>query len=146
MPTMIVRDAKTDDAEVVAELIQLLAASEDDVSPITKDYVAAYLDTDGSHALLAEHEHRAVGLLAYTFHTNLFHAATSGAVDMVIVRPEARGAGVGDALVTEALRRFAAAGCAEASVSTGLDNEPAKALYRKHGLTEETLLLEKHFA
>ena len=146
MPTMIVRDAKTDDAEVVAELIQLLAASEDDVSPITVDYVAAYLDTDGCHALLAERDGRAVGLLTYSFHLNLFHAATSGAVDMVIVRPEARGAGVGDALVAEALRRFAAAGCAEASVSTGLDNEPAKALYRKHGLTEEALLLEKHFS
>ena len=142
---MIVRDAKTDDAEVVAELIRLLAASEDDVSPITTDYIATYLDTNGRHALLAERDGSAVGLLTYSFHPNLYHAATSGVVDIVVVRPEARGAGVGDALVAEAMRRFTAAGCAEASVSTGLDNEPAKALYRKHGLTEEALLLERHF-
>jgi len=142
---MIIRDAKTDDAEVVAELIRVLAASEDDVSPVTAEYAAAYLATDGRHALLAERDSRAVGLLTYSFHPGLWHAATSAVVDEVVVRPETRGAGVGDALVAEAMRRFAAAGCAEASVTTGLDNEPAKALYRKHGLTDEALLLERHF-
>ena len=145
MPTTVVRDAQPADAAIVAELVQLLATSENEVSPVTTDYVAAYLDTERYHALLAERDLRAVGLLTYSFHPNLFHAAASGAVDLVIVRPEARGAGVGDALVAEALRRFAAAGCADASVSTGLDNEPAKALYRKHGLTEKALLLERHF-
>jgi ribosomal protein S18 acetylase RimI-like enzyme len=48
--------------------------------------------------------------------------------------------------VTEALRRFEAAGCREAAVSTELGNERAAALYRKHGLVDESLQLEKHFA
>ena len=40
---------------------------------------------------------------------------------------------------------FREAGCAEASVSTGEANDPAQHVYREAGLTETSLLLEKHF-
>jgi ribosomal protein S18 acetylase RimI-like enzyme len=140
-----VRDARAGDEETVADLIRVLAAAEDDTSPVTAAYVSAYLAHENLHALLAEVDGRAVGLLTYSFHPGLFHAGTSAMIDELVVRPEAQGSGVGDALLTEAVRRFEVAGCSEASVSTGMENARAQALYRKHGLSEEALLLEKHF-
>jgi len=140
-----IRDARAGDAEVIAELIRLLAAEWDETSEVTTDYVRAYLDRENVGALLAELDGGVVGLLTYSLYPGLFHAGPWGLLDELIVRPEARRRGVADALVSEAVRRFEAAGCKEVSVSTQLDNEPAKALYRKHGLTEESLFLEKHF-
>jgi len=37
------------------------------------------------------------------------------------------------------------AGCIEVAVSTVFGNDRAAALYRKHGLVDEALQLEKHF-
>ena len=48
-------------------------------------------------------------------------------------------------LTAAALRLFVEAGCAEVSVSTGEANDPAQHVYREAGLTETSLLLEKHF-
>jgi ribosomal protein S18 acetylase RimI-like enzyme len=139
------RDAQPPDAPLVVEMIRMMAALEGDASPLTPDYVADYLSHENLHALLAEIDGRVVGLLTYSFHPGLFHAGTYAMIDELIVRPESQGAGVGDALMTEVMRRIAAAGCSEASVSTGLTNARAQALYRKHGLVDEALLLEKHF-
>ena len=44
-----------------------------------------------------------------------------------------------------ALRVFEEAGCAEASVSTGAENETAQKVYADAGLTEASVLLETHF-
>jgi ribosomal protein S18 acetylase RimI-like enzyme len=140
-----VREAGTGDEAAVAEMIGVLAAMEGDESPVTPAYVAGYLDHAGLHALLAESGGRVVGLLTYSFHPGLFHASISATIDELVVRPESQGAGVGDALMAEVMRRIEAAGCAEASVSTGLGNSRAQALYRKHGLVDEALLLERHF-
>ncbi len=56
-----------------------------------------------------------------------------------------RSRGVGDALPAAALRRFEAAGCKEAAVATVSGNDRAAALYRKHGMVDEALQLDKHF-
>jgi ribosomal protein S18 acetylase RimI-like enzyme len=143
--TVTVRDARTADAGIVAGMIRLLAAEWDETSEVTTAYVEEYLAHVNVGALLAELDGTIAGLATYSLYPGLFHAGPWGLLDELIVRPEARRRGVADALVGEVLRRFEAAGCKEASVSTGMDNEPAKALYRKHGLTDESLLLERHF-
>ena len=57
-----------------------------------------------------------------------------------------RGEGIGRRLRRDgAARLFEDAGCAEASVSTGAENETAQKLYVDAGLTEASVLLEKHF-
>lgn len=73
------------------------------------------------------------------------HAAGSGLIEELIVSGSARGRGAGSALLADLLRRLAAAGCAEVSVSTMPDNEGAKRFYRSHGLVDEAVFLEKHF-
>ena len=56
----------------------------------------------------------------------LFHAADSGLIELLVVTGVRRGEGIGRRLVETALRVFDDAGCAEASVSTGAENETAR--------------------
>ena len=122
-----------------------MAAGEDDVSPIDEHYVRHFLASPVSGALLAEDDGEAVGLLSYALVPGLFHAADSGLIELLVVTGSRRGEGIGRRLVETALRVFEEAGCAEASVSTGAENEAAQKVYRDAGLTESSLLLEKHF-
>jgi ribosomal protein S18 acetylase RimI-like enzyme len=141
-----VRDARPDEAALVAELIHELARIEDVESDVTAQQVRAYRRRADSGILVAELGGRVVGALTWFVRPGLFHGGRWGCIDELIVTAPARGTGVGDALVGEVLRRFGAAGCREATVSTALDNGPATALYRKHGLVDEALQLERHFA
>jgi ribosomal protein S18 acetylase RimI-like enzyme len=140
-----VRDAHPDEAALVAELIHELARLEDVDSDLTAQQVRAYQRRGDSGILVAALDDLLVGALTWFVRPGLFHGGRWGCIDELIVTASARGKGVGDALVGEVLRRFAAQGCREATVSTELDNERAAALYRKHGLVDESLQLEKHF-
>jgi ribosomal-protein-alanine N-acetyltransferase len=141
---MNIREASADDAEAVISLIEELAESAGEMSAITPEHVAAYCSMPGSVILLAEEDERAVGLLSYTMRPGLFHAALSCLIDELIVHKPARGHGVGGALLQAVLARARVARCVEVSVSTMLDNARAIALYRRHGFTDEALLLEQH--
>jgi ribosomal protein S18 acetylase RimI-like enzyme len=123
-----------------------MAAGEDDVSPIDEHYARHFLASPVSGVLLAEEAGEAVGLLSYAMVPGLYHAADSGLIELLIVAAPHRGRGVGRSLVDAALRLFRKAGCAETSVSTGEGNDPAQHVYREAGLTETSLLLEKHFS
>ncbi len=140
-----VREAVAADVAQIVALVQMLARSIGEDSPITPSYVARYLAAPGCHVLLAEEGGAAIGLLCYSLRPNLYHAGLSGLVEELIVDGARRGRGVGDHLLTRALEEIAAAGAKEVSVSTGPDNEGAIRFYRAHGLVDESLLLEKHF-
>jgi ribosomal protein S18 acetylase RimI-like enzyme len=140
-----IRDARTGEATPVAELIHELARIENVTSDITSGDVRAYQERGDSGILVAQLDGRLVGTLTWFVRPGLFHGGSWGCIDELIVTATAQGKGVGDALVSEALRRFEALGCREAAVSTELDNDRAAALYRKHGLVDESRQLEKHF-
>jgi ribosomal protein S18 acetylase RimI-like enzyme len=140
-----VRDARPDEAALVAGLIHELARVENVDSDVTAHQVRTYQRRSDSGILVAAFDDRLVGALTWFVRPGLFHGGRWGCIDELIVTAPARGKGVGDALVAEVVRRFAAAGCREATVSTELDNERAAALYRKHGLVDESLQLERHF-
>ncbi len=140
-----VREAVSGDEAVTTELVHELARSAGEHAAATPELVVQYLAFPLSGALLAEFEGQVVGLLTWFVRPGLFHGGRWGYIDELIVREQARGRGVADALMTAAMARFAEAGCLEVSVSTMPDNEPAKSLYRKHGLVDEALFLERHF-
>jgi ribosomal protein S18 acetylase RimI-like enzyme len=129
----------------VVELVDELAREEGETSAATEALVGQYLAFPSSGALLAEVDGGAVGLLTWFMRPGLFHGGLWGYIDELVVRDGIRGRGIGDALVAEVMGRFEAAGCREASVSTMPDNEAAKTLYRRHGLVDEALFLERHF-
>jgi GNAT superfamily N-acetyltransferase len=140
-----VRDARPDEAAPVAALIHELARTEDVESDVTAEQVRAYQEHGDSGIIVAELDGRLVAALSYFIRPGLFHGGRWGCIDELVVTALAQGRGVGDALVAEALRRFEEAGCREAAVSTVFGNDRAAALYRKHGLIDEALQLEKHF-
>jgi ribosomal protein S18 acetylase RimI-like enzyme len=140
-----VRDARPDEAPLVANLIRELAVSEDVESGVTSALVRAYQEYGDSGVLVAELDGEVVATLTYFIRPGLFHGGDWGYIDELVVTAAARGRGAGDALVTEAMRRFEAADCKEAAVATVFGNDRAAALYRKHGLVDEALQLERHF-
>lgn len=140
-----VREARPGDAAVIAGFVDLLASLDGGRSPCTPAFAVEHLARENTTVLLAELDGVAVGLLSYSLSSSLYHAGPGAMIEELAVRPSARRQGVADALMAEALRRFRNAGCKEASVSTGLENDAAGALYRKHGFVDEALLLERHF-
>lgn len=144
MPVTI-RPAGPGDEEPIVCLVREMAAEEGDQSPVDEPYVRHFLASPVSGALLALDVGQPVGLLSYCITPGLFHAADSGLIELLIVTPARRGEGIGSLLVQAALRTFEKAACAEASVSTSRANVAAQHVYRSAGLTESSLLLEKHF-
>ncbi len=145
MPAAI-RHACPGDEAAIVRLVREMAEEEGDASGVEEHHVRHFLASPVSGALLAEDGGAAVGLLSYAIVPGLFHAADSGLIELLIVTAARRGEGIGRRLVEAALRLFVEAGCAEASVSTGAENETAQRLYADAGLNEASVLLEKHFA
>jgi ribosomal protein S18 acetylase RimI-like enzyme len=133
------------DAARIVQLINAMATDGGGQSPITEGYVAKYLASPASKVLLAESDGQVLGLLSYSVRPDLYHAGDACLVEELVVDGRFRSQGVGSALLTEVLSRMEAAGCAEISLAVMPDNARAIALYRRHGLTEEALFLEKHF-
>lgn len=142
---VIIRHAGPGDERVIVHLVRELASEENEPSSIDEHYARHFLASPTSGALLAWDGDEAVGLLSYCITPGLFHASDSGLIELLTVAPSRRGEGIGGRLVKTALRLFEEAGCAEASVSTGEANGAAQRVYRSAGLTESSLLLEKHF-
>ncbi len=144
MPVTI-RDAGPGDEAAIVRLVREMAEGEPWASPVDEHYVRHFLASPAGGVLLARDAGETVGLLSYCTTPGLFHAADSGLIELLIVTGSRRGEAIGRRLVDAVLRLFEEAGCAEASVSTGEANDPAQHLYREAGLTETSLLLEKHF-
>ena len=140
----IIRQAGPGDEPAVVELVQELAVTFDHPTTIDEHYVRHFLASPVSDVLLAFDEDAAVGLLSYAIVPGLFHAADSGLIESLVVTEGRRGEGIGRLLLQTAVRLLEKAGCVEISVSTGADNEAAQKLYCDVGLSEASVLLEKH--
>ncbi len=145
MATITIRDADLEDASAIVGLIGEHAATAGEQSPITETYVATYLSGSTSRILVAEVRDRVVGLLSYSIRPDLYHAGPSCLIEELIVEEAARGRGVGRGLVAELFSRLTTLACAEVSVAVMPTNQRAIKFYRRHGLADEALFLEKHF-
>ncbi len=143
--TYLIRDAAPADAAEIVAIIREMAEEDREATPVDAEYVRQYLAAAGSGILLAEADGAPAGLLSYSFRPGLFHAAPSCLIELLIVRRDRRGCGIGGALLEALLSRAREARCAEASVSTMPGNPGAIRFYRSHGLTEEAVFLERHF-
>ena len=141
---MLIRQATLQDASHVISLVQELARAEGEESPITPADVRFYLDQPGSVILLAEEQGQILGMLSYSTRHDLYHAAKTGLIEVLVVREGVRGKGIGSALIEETIHRGRQEGWAEVSVSTIPDNQQAISFYRSHGLEDEAILLEMH--
>ncbi len=144
---MNIRDANPNDpqdVQVICVLIRELAESIGESSPVSPGFVRKYLSHPGSAVLLAEEGGMVCGLLSYAVKPDLYHAGYSAEIEALVVTRQARGKGVASLLISHILNLGESSGWAEISVSTGFDNRAAQDLYRRHGLRDESLLLERH--
>lgn len=141
---MLIRQATPQDAGHIVDLVRELVRNENEECALTPEGVQVYLDQSGCVILLAEEAGCVLGLLCYSCRYDLYHAGKTGLIELLVVEKEARGKGIGSALIQETIRRGREEGWAEISVSTMPDNQAAVAFYRKHGLVDEAILLEMH--
>ncbi|MBP6997575.1 MAG: GNAT family N-acetyltransferase [Phycicoccus sp.] len=80
-------------------------------------------------ALVAEDQGVIVGIAHYVFHRSVLHLEDACYLQDLFTIPEARGRGVGRALIEETYRLAAAAGCPRVYWLTQTTNTPGRALY-----------------
>jgi ribosomal protein S18 acetylase RimI-like enzyme len=141
-----VRDANTQDAASIASLVQELAKDDNEQSPVDRAYAEYYLAQPNCYALVAESEKQIIGLLSYLMKPDLYHAGDTCYITELVVAESSRGHGVGSVLMEALFSRLEHLGCAEVSVTTMPDNQGAIRFYKRHGLVDEAVFLEKHFA
>ena len=144
-PTIKVRDANLQDAASIVSLVQELAKSDGLQSPIHAAYVEYYLAQSNCYALVAELDSQMIGLLSYLMKPDLYHAGDTCYITELVVAEGSRARGVGSALMEALFVRLESLGCIEVSVTTMPDNLGAVRFYKRHGLVDEAIFLEKHF-
>ncbi len=140
-PNILIREAGPEDARRIVELIGQLGSD----SEVNEPYVLYYLTGTGRGVLLAQQEECICGLLSYSARADLFHGGDSVMIEELIVDETARGKGVGSALMEALLQRAQAMNCKELCLAVMPGNEGAIHFYKRHGLVEEALFLERHF-
>jgi len=139
-----IRPALDADALDIVRLVRELAESGGECSPIDTAYAAYFLRRPGCHVLLAEFEGQTVGLLSYQMKPDLYHGSDTCYIAELIVSDGFRARGVGSALMEDLIERMNSQECVEISVSTMPDNHAAIRFYKKHGLVDDAVLLERH--
>lgn len=138
-----VREYDPGDIEAVAELIAADWASfhhETDGGWI-RELLSRYLETGERHIWLAESEERFVGLLELSLEPTYKYRGQQARIELLYVDESMRGTGVGSALMRAAMSYCDANGIVEVKVETEPENLRAQALYKRHGLTEQQVLL-----
>jgi ribosomal protein S18 acetylase RimI-like enzyme len=136
-----IRPAEAGDAARIVELIRQMGQD----SPLTADYVLHYLSGAGRNILLARRGEEVLGLLSYSVRADLYHAGNSVLIEELVVEERHRGEGIGGALLNAVLEKVPDLECRELCLAVMPDNADAIRLYRRYGLTEEALFLERHF-
>jgi len=141
-----IRDACAPDAFAILELIQTLAADDGLDTPLDVAYMEYFLAQPKCHVLLADFHGEILGLLSYLLRPDLFHGGDTAYIAELVVSEKARNQGVGSALMEILFRRLESMGVPEVSVSTMPDNAGAIKFYKRHGMVDEAVYLEKHFS
>jgi ribosomal protein S18 acetylase RimI-like enzyme len=135
-----IRNATAIDAASIVRLIRQLG----DDAEVTEAYVLQYLSGTERAVLLAQRGDAVEGLLSYSVRADLFHAGNSVLIEELVVDEKYRGEGIGDALMKALLDRLRGLDCKEVCLAVMPDNEGAIRFYKRHGLVEEALFLERH--
>jgi ribosomal protein S18 acetylase RimI-like enzyme len=137
-----IRRAKLDDMEEIEDLLQELIG--DPKGERRKFFIKA-LSSEDYAGFLAEKNGEIVGYVDLWGFFDPGHGAVLGAILSFIVSKEHRRIGIGDLLLGEAVKEAKRREFKEFHVWTEFENEAAKAIYRKHGFVNESLVLEREF-
>ena len=129
-----VRVARPEDATVVARLLaEFRTYTGRDWPPeaTMRASVERLIARDDTEYLLGGEP--AMGVVQLRYRHSVWFDADDCHVEDVFVRAEARGSGLGRALVSAAIERARLRGCRRLELDTGEENAPALALYRSLG-------------
>ncbi|HSJ58459.1 MAG TPA: GNAT family N-acetyltransferase [Anaerolineae bacterium] len=132
------RVATASDLETVLDLLAAQFSEHDIELPgqALRLAVAALFDRDDlGFFVVACDGAQTVGLAAVSFAWTLEHGGRSAWLDELYVLPERRAAGIGTALLREAVRHAAATGCAAVDLEVDRDHRRAEALYAREGFS-----------
>ena len=148
---MEVTAATGDDVAAVAELWVSLAGEQrghgshlraEENRQRAQDLVAQYVHSDTCAVATAAGQ--PVGFVMFRVESGFFQTdATRGVVDNVYVLPEARGEGVGSALLDYAERALRDEGADVLALEALWDNEAARRLYERRGYEPHRVTMEK---
>ena len=149
-----IRAAVAADAPAIADLVALLQHAEGVRHDITTDYVEGFVEPEGetapgvpsSGALVAEagDSGGVVGVISWVVCADLFHGGPSAMIKELVLDEAWRGYGIGGMLLDAALEHLDEQDCVEVAVTTGVDNDRARYVYRTHGFDYEGVLMERH--
>lgn len=141
MTEVLIRDARSEDADDVARLMGMVGTAIRPGDDRARDGLEGFLG-EGGIVLVAESEGRLVGvctLLITRF--NPMDASPGAWLDGLAVRAAHRRRGVGRTLMLEARRRAEAAGCDAIVLHTHESQAAALRLYEELGLRRHGLLM-----
>lgn len=138
-----VRQATRADAAIIASLLdgvirfhgrtpprqdQLMLAAEQVLGAWTESKL--YLVAEGG-------DRQPIGMVQVLFQFSTWDVATYAYLEDFFVVEDWRGRGVGSALLERAMREASQRRCFEVRLDVALNNEPARAFYRRHNFQEE---------
>jgi ribosomal protein S18 acetylase RimI-like enzyme len=138
----LIRDASIEDAVKITQLIEALGFS------AAPEEVAVRIQQFGrsGHPVLVADEDGPVGCLTWHLMPVLHRATAVGRISMLIVDEAARGRGIGTALVREAERKLALAGCGLVEVTSNERLQSAHAFYERLGYARTSLRFARNLA
>ncbi len=99
-----------------------------------------FSDHAGLHCLIAENDGNTIGYATYSFEYSTWDASRYAHMDCLYLRPDARGYGVGEALVKMIARAASENSCSIIQWQTPAFNERAIKFYRRIGATDKEKL------
>lgn len=132
--------AQPEEAEVVAALLVAfrdhLGADRPSANAFLASVERLLEDRDAEFLLAARDDDSApAGVLQLRFRFSVWTAAPDAWLEDLFVREDARRAGVGEALLTLAMRRAIERGAKRIELDANEDNAAALALYERHGFS-----------
>jgi ribosomal protein S18 acetylase RimI-like enzyme len=139
-----IRLAGPDDIDVVARLLTEFREHEGrDWPPLEsiRAGVERLMPRDDTEYLLGGDP--PAGIVQLRYRWGVWWDAEDCNVEDVFVRAEARGSGLGRALVSAAIDRARERGCRRMELDTGADNAPAQGLYRSLGFFDSGIFMRR---
>ncbi len=147
--SLCISPANSDDITELCTLLHSLFKQETEFSPNTE------LQTRGLKLIIdnpqtgiifvAHHNHRIVGMVSVLFTVSTALGTEVGLLEDLIVAPNARGLGIGTALLEHALAFAKARKLARISLLTDADNEAAQRLYQQAGFQRSNMTCYRAF-
>jgi ribosomal protein S18 acetylase RimI-like enzyme len=140
MRDLIIRQATSRDIAGIISVFKTVYLQDEDWA---RQAIEQLLDLENYTIIVAELNGTTVGLIDYYVLPSIWEKWNEATINYLFVHKDYQGRGIGAALLKEVVKQTDKMGIGELHVGTEKDNTRALRLYKKHGFTQEYLLLER---